>query len=153
MLLVVGNGAPGSEWKGRQKIFPAGGQTSSGEKWQTCEKMRLLLVVSAVDETGQGAGHGPGAMPKQAGPRGTPGVGGEGPGVEGAPSKPSLRPSWAVGSRPRNSSGHSWGTCGSHGTGVLVEQGACLGGWVLSKGGHVGPACLPLSTGGGDDPR
>lgn len=36
---------------------------------------------------------------------------------------------------------------------VLVEQGACLGGWVLSKGGHVGPACLPLSTGGGDDPR
>lgn len=82
-------------------------------------------------------------MPKQAGPRGTPGAGGEGPRAEGAPSKLSLRPTWAMGPRPRNSSGHLWGTCRSHGTGVLVEQGACLGGWVLSKGGAWGQHASP----------
>lgn len=85
---------------------------------------------------------------------GCPGAGGEGPRVEGAPSEPSLRPSWAVDPRPQNSSRRSWGTCGSRSTGALVEWGACLGSWVLSEGEARGASMPPPdSTGGGDDPR
>lgn len=79
--------------------------------------------------------------------QGCPGAGGEGPRVEGAPSEPGRDP------KPWNASRCSWGACGSHRPGALVQQGTCLGSWVLSEGGaREASMPAPDSTGGSDDP-
>lgn len=151
MFHVVGNGAP--ECKGRQKTFPAGGQISRGEKWQTREKTWLLLVASAVDETRQGAGHGPGGSAKAGGAQGHPrgwwgrarSRGGPEQAVAQAdlghgPEAPELV--WS----PVGNLQVTW-YWGAGGAGRLPGR---LG---PQQRGRVGPACLPPLTGGGDDPR
>lgn len=103
------------------------------------ENTQLLhIVASAADETSRGQGTGQRGGAKAGRAQGCPGAGGEGPRVEGPRASLAVTGAW------RRLVAHGE-VVGHTDLGALVQQGTCLGSWVLSEGGTWGPACLPLT--------